>query len=199
MPDFDIFTEANRRDMDDLKRMIMECGERIEIPRNGYFVQAGDYCGAVGYICHGSFKCGRTDCRGKERILAFMFEGEFIADYLPARNATPAVIDMRAMEDSVVYRISIADHRDFFEREIEGCVYVRRFIEELAFCHMRKSLSLACESPEERYFGLQARVPDIFSRVNLKDIASYIGVTPETLSRMRTAYLRRNGGGDAKY
>ena len=59
---------------------------------------------------------------------------------------------------------------------------------------MWKTLSLACETPEERYFGLQKRVPDIFSRVNLKDIASYIGVTPETLSRMRTAYLRRSDG-----
>lgn len=194
MPDFEIFNYTNDADLKDLKRMIFDCGERTEIPKGGCFAEAGKYCGEIAYICHGSFKCTCTDSRGKERIMSFMFENEFIADYIPARNDSPSMLSIRAMEDSVIYRIDIATHRDFFERTIDGRTYVRRFIEVLAFRYMWKTMSLVCETSEERYFGLQERVPDIFSRVNLKDIASYLGITPETLSRMRTAYLRREGG-----
>lgn len=194
MPDFEIFNETSDSDLKELKRMILECGERTVIAKGDYFAEAGKYCGRIAYICHGSFKCVRTDSRGRERILSFMFEDEFIADYIPARNGSPSMLDIMAMEDSVAYMIDIERYRGFFELETDGRTYVRRFIEVLAFGYMWKTLSLACETPEERYFGLQKRVPDIFSRVNLKDIASYIGVTPETLSRMRTAYLRRSDG-----
>ncbi len=194
MPDFDIFNDTSATYLNELKRMILECGERTEIAKGDYFVEAGKYCGRIAYICRGGFKCTCTDSRGRERIMSFMFDGEFIADYIPARNGSPSMLGIRAMEDSVVYVIEIGRYRSFFEREIDGHVYVNKFIEVLAFGYMCKIMSLTCETPEERYFGLRKRVPDIFLRVNLKDIASYIGVTPETLSRMRTAYLRRGDG-----
>ncbi len=194
MPDFDIFNDTSKAYLNELKHMLLERGERTEIAKGDYFARTGKYCGRIAYVCHGGFKCTCTDSRGRERILSFMFENEFIADYIPSRNGSPSMLSIRAMEDSVVYMIEIERFRSFFEREIDGRTYVIKIIEVLAFRYMWKTLSLVCETPEERYFSLKERVPDIFSRVNLKDIAAYIGVTPETLSRMRTAYLHRSGG-----
>lgn len=86
----------------------------------------------------------------------------------------------------------VAPLRDILSQisiEHNDTIYVSDFIESLAFDFLRKNLSFRCESPEERYRQLIVRIPGILNRVCMKDIASYIGVTPETLSRMRSRML----------
>lgn len=88
MPDFDIFNDTSATYLNELKRMILECGERTEIAKGDYFVEAGKYCGRIAYICRGGFKCTCTDSRGRERIMSFMFDGEFTrTTYLRATAA----------------------------------------------------------------------------------------------------------------
>ena len=186
MPDFNIYPEA---ELQELKHTILQYGEKTIIRRNEYFVREGSLCNEIAYIQTGSFKYTRTNSKGKERIFAFMLENELIANYIPARIQRPALLNIQAMETSVIYKITIDRFLSFFEKEIDGHIYVHKFSEIIAFGHLQKMISLACQTPEEKYFELQKRIPDLFYRVNLKDIASYIGIAPETLSRMRTAHL----------
>ncbi|MGN0090499.1 MAG: hypothetical protein ACI36Z_06020 [Alloprevotella sp.] len=95
----------------------------------------------------------------------------------------PSLFDIVAIEPSTVYALDLADHADFLMRCIDGSKYVRPFVEALAFNHLQKAVSLACRSPWEILDELQQRVPGVFQRINMKDIAAYIGVSPETLSR----------------
>lgn len=190
MSDFDIYTPES--DLSQLKDLIKQCGERLVIRKGECFLRAGEIGGKIAYIEQGGFKCVRKDSRGNERIFAFMFEDELIADYIPYRNKKPVLLDIQAMEDGVIYCTPIENLRSFFETEIDGDIYVRKFVETIAYQHLQRIVSVVCETPEERYIQLQKRVPDIFYRVNLKDIAAYIGVRPETLSRMRTSFLRKD-------
>lgn len=190
MSDFDIYTWES--DLSQLKDLVKRYGEHRKIRKSEFFLKAGEIEGKIAYIERGSFKCLRKDSRGHERIFAFMFEDELIADYIPFRNRKPVLLDIQAMEDGVIYSAPIESFRSFFEMEIDGNIYVRRFVETIAYQHLQRTVSAVCKTPEERYVQLQKRVPDIFYRVNLKDIAAYIGVRPETLSRMRTSYLRNN-------
>ena len=189
MSDLEIY--ARKYDWDELKQLVLRHGERVCVRKNDYFVQCGDASDRIAYIKRGAFKYTRTRTDGKERILSFMFEGEFIANYIPSRNESMALMNVQALEDSVIYVFPVSRYRQFFEKKIGRSVYVPQFTEVIAFGFLQKMLSWACDTPEERYFSLKERVPDIFNRVNLKDIASYIGVTPETLSRMRTSYLNK--------
>lgn len=185
----DLRIYARESDWKALEQLILRFGEKVIVRRNEYFVRCGDFSDKIAYVKRGAFKYTRKRTDEKERILSFVFEKEFIASYIPFRNGSRALMNVQAMEDSVLYILSMNRFQQFFEKEIDGCLYVHKFTETIAFGFLQKMLSWACDTPEERYFSLKARMPDIFNRVNLKDIASYIGVSPETLSRMRTSYL----------
>ena len=96
------------------------------------------------------------------------------------------------IEDSVVIQAPLETLRSFLQISVDGEIYVRAFVESLAFDFLKKIISLHCDTPEERYLQLQKRVPDILNRVNLKEIASYLRITPETLSRIRTRILNES-------
>lgn len=189
MPELDIYTPE--AELDKLKDIILKNGKKVFIAKHDFFMKAGNTCYEIAYIKRGCFKYFKENSKGKERIISFAFESEFISNYAPARNQSPALLHIQAMEDSTIIKISMEEHPSFFQKTINGNVYIRKFVEVIAFQHLQKIISLSCKSSEERYFELQNKVPDIFYRVNLKDIASYIGVTPETLSRMRTSYLKK--------
>ena len=104
--------------------------------------------------------------------MAFAFEKEIISSYLPSRKGCDALLDIKALEDSVVIQASLETLRPFLQISVDGEIYVRAFVESLAFDFLKKIISLHCDTPEERYLQLQKRVPDILNRVNLKEIAS---------------------------
>ena len=95
-----------------------------------------------------------------------------------------------AVERSVVVQIRLDAHTDFFEHSVGERTYVSRLAEAIAAQHVDRLVRLVGQTPRERYFDLLRRVPDVFSRVSLRDVAAYVGIDPATLSRMRTALLR---------
>ena len=161
-------------------------GERRILKRREFFVRQGDSHAEIAYILRGSFKLFTSDYRGKEQILSFSFDHEFVACYLPPRYGCKALLSVQAMEESVLLVAPLQEVLSQIQIEQDGTVFVSDFIECLAFDLLRKNVSFRCETPEERYRQLIVRIPDILNRVSMKDIASYIGVTPETLSRMRS-------------
>nr|WP_306445959.1 hypothetical protein [Odoribacter splanchnicus] len=188
MSDIDIHI----KELEFLKNIILKHGTRTEIKKNSFFIQRGHFCHEIAYIVRGSFKFLRHDAKGAEHIMAFAFEKEIISSYLPSRKGCDALLDVKALEDSVVIQASLETLRPFLQISVDGEIYVRAFVESLAFDFLKKIISLHCDTPEERYLQLQKRVPDILNRVNLKEIASYLRITPETLSRIRTRILNES-------
>lgn len=170
-------------DVDALKRLIMERGTHRRLKRGEVLVKVGEESGKLFLIRNGSFKCVRKDSRSRERVLALMFDGELVANYLTTRCGVPSMFDVVALEESTGYEVDLSACADEFERTIEGKVYVRSFVEALAYNLLCKILSLACLSPWERLDELRKKIPDIFTRASRQVVASYIGVSPETLSR----------------
>lgn len=180
MSDFKLFPE---NDVAELINYIGHNGTLRSVRRGETLVSVGEDTGRAFLLCSGSVKCVLPDYRGKERVLAMMFEGELVANYLSSRCGFPSLFSVVAMENVECLEIVISEHQDFFGHTHNGVLYVRSFVESLAYNHLQKTISLACLSPWERLNRLREKVPDVFQRVNMKDVAAYIGVSPETLSR----------------
>lgn len=96
----------------------------------------------------------------------------------------PSAASAQAIKDSIVYSLTYDDLNTFFrEQDFEN---LRAQIAEAFLSDIYgRMLSLYCDTPEQRYTQLLHRYPQIINEVNLKEIASFIKVAPETLSRIR--------------
>lgn len=176
-------------ELSSLKQLIRAKGQQRFLAKGECFVQRGASSDELALITRGGVKFSCPNEKKQERILAFAFEGDIVGSYIAARTNHPAPLDVCALEETILRVIRISDCQSYFQRELDGTLYVRKFVEQLAAHHLQVIVSLFCTTPEERYKGLKARYPDIFQRVSLKDIAAYIGIRPETLSRMRSSKL----------
>ncbi|MGM9688188.1 MAG: Crp/Fnr family transcriptional regulator [Alloprevotella sp.] len=173
----------SKSNLEDLKKYVIEHGTHRTVGRGEVLVKEGEDNGKMFLIRNGSFKCVRKDSRGHERVLALMFDGELVANYLTTRCGVPSMFDVVALEESTGYEVDLSACSEDFERTVEGTTYVHGFVEALAYSHLCRALSLACLSPWERLDELRSKIPDIFTRVERRVVAAYIGVSSETLSR----------------
>lgn len=155
------------------------------------FFRHGSICKYVGYIKSGAFRYLGYTSTGKELIIGYSFENDFVADYGSFMNNTPAIADAQAIKDTIVWAITQNELIDFYN----SCHQIdfRSRIIEIFFEDIYKRLvSLYCDTPDERYSKLINKYPEILNQISLKEIASFIKVTPETLCRIRTKLSANN-------
>ena len=121
----------------------------------------------------------------KEHITWFSFEGEFVVDYPTFLYDRPAQTTIEAMMPSRVIRVTGEQMNQFFSQNIET-MELRAVIAEHLLCQFRsRYLDLHCTTPRERYDLLMKRCPGIIEHLALQDIASFLNVTPKTISMIR--------------
>ena len=125
----------------------------------------------------------------KEVCLELCYENEFCSDYLSLLTQAATPIEIRAIEKTEVLRIPFNRLIEFYQSQSElMSERVGRMVAEyLYILKQNQLLDLQVLSAEERYNKLMERRKDIFQRTPLKHIASYLGITPESLSRIRKA------------
>ena len=168
----------------ELRQFFIEKGTRKEYRKNEFFVQRGQKYNYVGFIIKGGFRYLGYTSDGKEQIVGYSFEDDFVVDYATFQIQKPAAIDAKTIGNSTVLLLTYDEFNTFYENC--GVTNFRSKVAETLLNDIgNKLLSLYCDSPEERYTNLIDRYPDILNLVSLKEIASLIKITPETLSRIR--------------
>ena len=126
-----------------------------------------------------------------EHIIQFALEGWTIADLLSFLTMTPATYNIDAIEDSELILISKSAHEDLLQKEPKYETYMRLLITN-AYVALQMRLTSFISAPvEDQYTSFTAMYPDIVRRVPQHMIASYMGLTPETLSRVRRKIVSR--------
>ncbi len=153
--------------------------------KKDYLLMAGDICRYVTYINKGCMRRFSIDKHSKEVILNFALEDHWVGDLESFIFQKPTEFYIQTLEDCELLQIS----RENFFRACKEIPKFKKFHDDKAqqnHYSVLKRLSMAkSATPEEKYLDLMKKQPQLFQRVPLHYIASYLGIEPESLSRIR--------------
>ena len=174
-----------------IKDYCRENGRSCRYAKGEIFVQQGLPGKFLGVVASGYFKYTVLTASGNEAVVGFAFEGEIVADFYNSYNCRPSEITIKAGADSSVLQIRMSEARELFDATFEGnlsSVNGNLFSEIYS-----RYLELYRKTPTERYLDLINQCPQILDIVSLKDVASYLLVTPVYLSRIRKKLAKNSG------
>src|SRR5882757_5862057 len=148
------------------------------------FQPAGKKCKTVGFILKGCFRWVKN-YNGEERTFDFAVEDEFVTDYYSILTQKPCEVDIIAVERSTMACVDAAKLLALFDSSFSW-QKAGRYLAEYAACYtMERLLASYYESPPTRYQRLMKDSPELFLRIPHHILANYLGMTKETLSRLR--------------
>lgn len=154
--------------------------------RHQFILQEGDVAAYDNFIIHGLARTYTVDEKGNEHILRFSPEDWWTGDLASFLNGKPTIYNVDCLEDTEVLRITPADLEALCEAVPKMNKYFRILYQRsIASFNERVSSSLT-KSAGERYDEFVQRFPSVHQRVPDKQIASYLGITPQSLSRIRS-------------
>ncbi len=115
----------------------------------------------------------------------FLFENEFVTAYDSLLTQTPSEYEIETLTETILWRISNKDLQEVYKRTSNGNIIGRKMAENMYLIKSKRELSLLSNTAEERYLNLFSDRPKLLQQIPLKYVASYIGVTPQALSRIR--------------
>ena len=168
-----------------LEKLFLENGTLKTFRRNDYMVRQNNKTNHIGFVTSGTFRLTRIDTNGNEWIVGYSFENDFVCDYPSLINRTSATVSIKATTDCEVYLLPLSELNQFWETDMDTQRLGRQIAEAMFAEIYQRLLRFYCDTPEQRYQALMKRCPDLQERISLKEIALFLGVTPETLSRIR--------------
>ena len=162
-----------------------------KLRKRQYFLQEGNVCHFCAFVCKGLLRYYYVDKKGQEYIMQFVPENNWTSDRESMASGMPSKYNIDAIEDSEILllkkedfemiRKTIPAFNDFVNETLKKNVMV---LQE----RIHVSISL---SAEEKYSNFTSKYPAINNRVPLHMIASYLGVSAETLSRVRSQSFKK--------
>lgn len=163
-----------------------------EVKKDTFLLRQNEHCKNTFFVESGLLRQYAIDSKGKEHTISFAPENWLVTDRESAYFGQPSAYNIQALEDSRV----IIMGENFLESLSEKIPSFTEFNNKLLHNHIRhlqnRIKHLLSSSAEERYLEFVAMYPDILLRVPQTMIASYLGITPESLSRVRKELARKN-------
>ena len=138
-----------------------------------------------GLVESGAFRYVHLTTGGDAPVVGYAFAGEFVGDYISMSNGLRSWVGIEAMCESRVWSLDNERLESFYATDAAHERLGRRLAEHLLAEVYERLLQCYVTSPQERYEALLRRCPDLLNLVSLKELASYLRVRPETLSRIR--------------
>ena len=154
--------------------------------------QPGFVSGYRNYIHKGAFRSFLIDNDGKDHTVQIAIEDWFVSDFYSYITQTPATLFVEALEDSIILQMKY-EHIEGLCKKIHNLSEYFRITTEKAFAYARRrTLSNLSKDAEQRYLEFTERYPGMVQRIPQKVIASYLGMSPEFLSRIRGQLSRHS-------
>ena len=174
------FSQLTETEMQHFEALFQE----FPIKKKQFVLKEGQHTNAIFYFNQGIFR-GFYEKDGEEITSNFYFGPTFAGDVFAARTKTPTKLNIQAFEDGQYFSADLNEIEKLSQKFPGITMLFLRFFEHLYIFNNRRQLSFIFDSPEERYNKLFLERPKVMANIPLKFIASYLGIKPETLSRIR--------------
>ena len=176
---------------EDEKQQFISILKTSRIKKRQFVIQPGYPCEYRHYILEGAFRVFYMDEDGKEHTISIGIEDWFFTDLYSYIYKEPATYFAEALEDSVIFKMKYDDIEELCSKTHAFCQFFRR-VTEKAFANSRKRIiSNISKSSEERYWEYVEKYPQIVNRVPQYVIASYLGISAEFVSKIRSRPHKR--------
>jgi CRP-like cAMP-binding protein len=156
-----------------------------KLRKRQYFLQEGDVSKYQAFVAKGILRSYTVDEKGGEHILQFASEGWWIADLSSYLTGEPSFLNIDALEDADLLLLSKADWERAMEKLPALEHYFRVILQNHLVATQKRLLQSLAETAEMKYNRFLKTYPECIQRMPQHMIASYLGVTRETLSRVR--------------
>uniref|UniRef100_UPI00359C3AD2 Crp/Fnr family transcriptional regulator n=1 Tax=Bacteroides thetaiotaomicron TaxID=818 RepID=UPI00359C3AD2 len=167
------------------KQFFNEHFEREIIKKNGYLIKEGEREKYLYFIEDGMVRYWTTNMKLREITFWFSFSNEFANSYLSLMQNEPSAFTVQTLCDSVVWKIKTSDLALIYDESLNTNKIARIVMEDIFTRKIKREISLLKLSPEDRYQELIKYHKKLIYSIPLKYLASYLGITPQALSRIR--------------
>jgi CRP-like cAMP-binding protein len=162
-----------------------------KLRKKQYLLQQDDVCRNTAFVEKGVLRSYTVDDKGYEHIIQFALEGWWISDQYSFFTGEPSTYNIDALEDAELLLLNRSSYEALMDAVPKFERYQRILVQNSLIAMQRRLLGSMSLTAEEKYINLINAYPDIIQRVPQHMIASYLGITPETLSRIRRLMVQR--------
>lgn len=166
---------------------LQDCFEKITLSKNDFLLREGKICRHLYFLEQGALR-GFYNLDGKEVTHWFGFENDFVTSFHSFITQEPAVENIQLLEGCILWAISKETLTKLFNQYHEIERLMRIAYEKYYIRLEERFVNAQFKTAAERYENLLQQTPHIIERVPLGCIASYLGISQETLSRIRSKF-----------
>ena len=156
-----------------------------KLRKKQYLLQEGDVCKYVAFVEKGILRQYKVDDKGNEHILQFAFEGWWNADQYSFLTGEPSFYNIDALEDCELLLLTKQAEEQLLEKLPKFERFFRLLLQNNLIATLKRLESSLSGTAEEKYNQLIQSCPTLAERIPQHMIASFLGITPETVSRIR--------------
>jgi CRP-like cAMP-binding protein len=155
-----------------------------DLKKKDFLLQDGKVCNFIGFIANGTIRHFHIK-DGVEKTCDISFENSWVTDFQSFTHSTSCIMNLQAMTDTTVFIIKKENLFKLYNECNKFETFGRLMAEQVAQRATEIAMSLSSDKPEERFQNLLKKQPDLFQRVPQKYIANFLGISPESLSRIQ--------------
>lgn len=162
-----------------------------KLRKKQYLLQEGDVCKNMAFVESGLLRSYNVDDKGLEHMIQFAWEGWWITDTYSFLSGDAAAYNIDAIEDSELLLLTLPLFEEMLVQVPKMERYFRMLFQKNIISKERRLINSITYSAEDKYLNLVESRPELIQRIPQNLIASYLGITPETLSRIRKNILHK--------
>lgn len=159
--------------------------EPKSLRKRDILLKAGEICRYSTFVVDGAMKGFTTDKDGDEHVINFAVSGWWIADMYSLISQKPAILTIEALADSEILMLPTDKQQILYQKVPKFERFFRILVENSLVANQQRLINNLSLSAEERYQSFMDKYPFILACAPLHNIASYLGITPEFLSKIR--------------